>query len=150
MPYRFQSEQLVPRPLPEVFAFFSEAENLQEITPKWLHFQVLDVTPKPIQQDTMIRYRLRLHGLPLRWTSRITDWNPPHSFTDVQVSGPYTLWEHHHKFIAEGENETRIVDDVQYALPLGPLGKLAHWIKVRTDVEEIFAFRKRSIQQRFG
>jgi ligand-binding SRPBCC domain-containing protein len=149
MPYHFQSEQLVQRPLPQVFAFFSEAANLQELTPKWLHFQVLDVTPKPIQQGTLIRYRLRLHGLPLRWTSRITDWNPPHGFTDVQVSCPYSVWEHHHKFIDEGGN-IRIVDDLHYDLPFGPLGKLAHWLKVRADVEKIFAFRKLSIQQRFG
>jgi ligand-binding SRPBCC domain-containing protein len=149
MPYRLLTEQVVPRPLPEVFSFFAEAENLEQITPKWLHFQVLQVNPRPIQQGTIIHYRLRLHGLPLRWTSKITEWNPPYGFADRQMSGPYRLWEHHHRFIAEGDS-TRMVDDVSYELPLGPLGRLTHWLKVRRDVEEIFEYRGKKIGQRFG
>jgi ligand-binding SRPBCC domain-containing protein len=148
-PYKFIHEQVVPRPLDEVFSFFSRAENLEQLTPAWLNFNVLSVTPESIRQGTLIRYRLRLHRLPLRWTSKITEWDPPHKFVDVQRHGPYKLWRHTHEFIAEGRN-TRIRDEVLYALPFGPLGALAHWLTVRRDVERIFAFREAKIRALFG
>lgn len=148
-PYKLIHEQVVPRSLDEVFSFFSRAENLEQITPDWLNFNVLSVTPEPIRQGTLIRYRLRLHRLPLRWTSEITEWDPPHKFVDVQRHGPYKLWRHTHHFFAEGKN-TRIRDEVLYALPFGPLGVLAHWLTVRRDVERIFAFRQAKIRALFG
>src|SRR5690348_1888476 len=77
-PYKISHDQLVPQPLEQVFAFFSRAENLEEITPEWLKFQVMSVAPEPIQKGSLIAYRLKLHGLPLRWTSQIVEWDPPH------------------------------------------------------------------------
>ncbi|HST78696.1 MAG TPA: SRPBCC family protein [Verrucomicrobiae bacterium] len=148
-PYKVTFNQLVPRPLEEVFAFFSRAENLEVITPQWLRFQVISVAPEPIQKGTLIEYRLKLHGLPLRWTSQIVEWDPPHKFVDLQVQGPYKLWRHTHLFIPEGGN-TRICDEVLYSLPIGPLGRLAHSLFVRQDVERIFAFRASAVRTRFG
>ena len=146
--YRLLREQVVPRRLDEVFAFFSQAENLEAITPEWLRFKVLRVHPKPVQQGTLIDYKLRLRGISLRWTSRIVEWEPPHKFVDLQVRGPYKLWHHTHRFAAEGES-TRIADEVLYELPLGVLGRLAHWVMARRDVEKIFDYRAAKIRSLF-
>jgi ligand-binding SRPBCC domain-containing protein len=146
-PFRLHREQLVPRPIHEVFEFFSRAENLQAITPEWLNFEIL-VNPPPVRKGTLIDYKLRLHGLPLRWQSEVVEWDPPHTFVDVQVRGPYKLWHHTHRFVAEG-NSTRIVDEVRYQLPFGMLGALAHRLMVRRDVEKIFSFRQQKIASLF-
>jgi ligand-binding SRPBCC domain-containing protein len=148
-PYKLIHEQLVPRKLAEVFDFFSQAENLETLTPEWLHFKIDSVHPQPVQKGTVIRYNLRVHGLPLLWTSEIREWNPPTEFVDFQTRGPYKLWHHTHKFIAEG-NDTRIVDEVLYDLPFGPLGRIAHAIMVKSDVEKIFRYREMKIQELFG
>jgi ligand-binding SRPBCC domain-containing protein len=148
-PFRFSCEQLVPRPLNEVFEFFSRAENLQQITPPWLNFKIVGVDPSPVRQGTRIDYRLRMRGLPLRWRSEIVEWDPPHKFVDVQVRGPYKLWHHTHRFVAEG-NSTRIADEVRYQLPLGILGRIAHALLLRRDVESIFQFRQEKIRSLFG
>jgi ligand-binding SRPBCC domain-containing protein len=132
-----------------VFGFFSRAENLEAITPEWLRFRVMSVVPERVQRGTLIEYKLRLHGLPLRWTSQIVEWNPPHKFVDLQLQGPYKLWRHTHLFTAEGEN-TRIHDEVLYSLPLGPLGRMVHTLLVRRDVENIFAFRATAVRALFG
>jgi hypothetical protein len=148
-PFIFRAEQYVPRPLGEVFEFFSKAENLQELTPSWLHFRILQVNPSPVRQGTLIRYSLRWRVFPIRWTTEITEWDPPHRFVDVQLKGPYKLWHHEHRFAAEGSG-TRISDEVQYALPFGPLGLIAHRLKVKKDVETIFAYRKEVVTRLFG
>lgn len=140
-PYKMVHEQVVPRPLQDVFAFFARPENLETITPDWLNFRIVSVSPEPVRQGTVIRYKLRIRGLPLRWTSEIQEWDPPHKFVDVQLSGPYKLWHHTHTFVAEGSH-TRIRDEVLYELPLGLLGKVAHWLSVRRDVERIFRFAR--------
>src|SRR5215475_12505895 len=148
-PFTLKAEQLVPRPLREVFEFFSRAENLQELTPPWLHFRILEVDPTPVRKGTLIRYALRWRIFPIHWTSEITEWNPPHSFADVQRKGPYKLWHHVHRFAASGSG-TLISDEVRYELPFGILGRIAHTLKVRHDVETIFAYRKEAIRERFG
>ena len=133
----------------EVFDFFSRAENLQELTPPWLHFHILSVDPQPIRKGTLIRYSLRWRIFPIRWTTEIVEWDPPHGFVDLQLKGPYQLWRHQHRFIAEG-NSTRILDEIEYRLPFGVFGKLAHALKVRRDVEGIFDYRKRAVEKLFG
>lgn len=152
MSYRFHTlrqEQWVSRPIEEVFAFFSDAQNLEAITPPWLRFKVLSLSTKSIVQGTEIRYRLYWHGFPLSWRSEICEWNPPHSFSDVQISGPYRLWHHTHKFQAHG-TRTRMLDVARYALPFGIVGEIAHSLKVRRDVQQIFAFRRRRVDELFG
>lgn len=141
--------QDVRRNLPEVFAFFSQAENLETLTPDWLRFKILDVTPTPIRRGTLIRYHLRVHGIPLRWTSEIVEWEPPHRFVDLQLRGPYKLWRHEHRFEAI-DGGTRITDTVNLALPLSVIGDLAFKMMVRSDVEKIFAFRRDKIEMLFG
>jgi ligand-binding SRPBCC domain-containing protein len=148
-PFTFRAEQYVPRPLPEVFEFFSKAENLQKLTPAWLHFKIVSVDPAPVRKGTLIRYSLRWRIFPIHWTTEILEWEPPSRFVDVQRKGPYKLWHHEHRFVAEGSG-TRIFDDVQYALPFGPLGSIAHRLKVKKDVETIFAYRTDVIRRLFG
>jgi ligand-binding SRPBCC domain-containing protein len=141
-----EREQLVPRPLDEVFAFFAQARNLERITPPWLRFQLL--TPEPIAMGpgTVIDYRLRLRGLPLRWLSRIDEWEHERAFADHQLRGPYRLWHHRHEFVPCG-GATVVRDRVRYALPLGRLGSLAHAAIVRRDLERIFDYRRAAVRR---
>ena len=147
--YTLSFAQHVPRPLAEVFDFFSRAENLEVLTPPWLNFKILGVKPQPVQQGTLINYSLRVHGIPLHWTSEIVEWEPPHRFVDLQLRGPYRLWRHEHRFEAK-DGGTLISDTVNLALPLGVLGQIAYKIKVKTDVQEIFNFRENKIRSLFS
>lgn len=142
-------EVWLPHPREKVFEFFSAARNLEQITPPLLQFQVL--TPEPIQMEEgrLIEYKLKIRGLPMRWLTKITRWNPPYEFADVQLKGPYKLWDHRHRFIVENSG-TRMIDDVTYELPLGPLGDLVHGLMVKRDVEEIFRYRNGVISTLFA
>jgi ligand-binding SRPBCC domain-containing protein len=147
--YVLQREQWIPRPIEHVFDFFADARNLEAITPPWLDFRIL--TPEPIRMGsgTLIRYRLRWHGLPLRWLTEIQRWNPPTEFIDVQLQGPYRLWHHMHHF-RPADGGTLMQDVVRYALPLGPLGRLAHAWRVQSDLEAIFDFRASKVSELLG
>ena len=139
-------ELVVPRPLHETFAFFARARNLQEITPGWLRFEVLTPDPIVMRAGTVIEYSLRLHGVPLRWTARIEDWREGRGFVDRQIRGPYRLWHHRHEFSPHAGG-TLVRDHVHYALPLGPLGELAHRLQVRRDLDRIFDFRTAAVSR---
>ena len=140
-----QRSQRLPLPPEDVFPFFADAHNLEAITPPWLGFRV--VTPRPIDMrpGALIEYRLELHRVPLRWRTRIAVWDPARRFVDVQIAGPYRMWHHTHDFEPDGEGGTLMRDTVRYALPLGPLGALAHRALVRRDLAAIFDFRQRAV-----
>jgi ligand-binding SRPBCC domain-containing protein len=142
------TEQWLPRPLAEVFAFFSDAHNLDVLTPPWLHFRIL-TPPVELRRGVLLDYRLRWHGLPLSWRTEIAEWDPPHSFTDRQVKGPYRQWVHWHTF-EERDGGTLIRDRVDYALPGWVLEPLIHRLVVGPDVERIFAFRRQKMEELFG
>jgi ligand-binding SRPBCC domain-containing protein len=142
-------EQLLPAPPDEVFDFFSDAHNLAAITPPWLHFRVVTADPIAMRPGTVIEYRLRLHRLPVNWLTRIESWLPGRRFEDRQVRGPYRLWHHTHTF-EPCDGGTRVRDLVRYAMPLGPLGRLAHAAVVRRDLERIFDFRRDAVAAAFG
>ncbi len=136
----FTAEQLVPLPRETVFAFFSEPRNLEAITPPWLGFRIVDQSTEGIERGTELTYRLKIHGVPVTWRSRIDEWTPNERFVDVQLQGPYAKWHHTHSFHDRG-GATLIRDRVLYRLPLGRLG---HWVGgrfVSSDVEKIFAYR---------
>jgi ligand-binding SRPBCC domain-containing protein len=134
----------LPRPIDEVFAFFAEAGNLERITPPELRFVILTPQPVSMQRGTLLEYRLRLFGLPFRWRTRIAAWDPPHGFIDVQLQGPYALWEHTHSF-ATTETGTLVDDHVSYALPLSPLGDVALPL-VRRQLARVFTYRQQAVR----
>jgi len=128
-----------------VFSFFADALNLEAITPPWLRFALVTPAPIAMQTGTLIDYRLRLHGLPLRWQSEITLWDPPFCFVDEQRRGPYRRWLHMHTF-EEKAGGTLCRDLVEYAVPGG---RFIHWLIERRDVERIFAYRQKFLRGHF-
>jgi len=141
----FACEQWLPAPRDEVFAFFSDAVNLEAITPPWLHFRIVTPAPVRIERGTVIEYRLRVHGIPVRWGSVIAVWDPPRAFVDEQLRGPYRRWRHTHTFAAE-RGGTTVRDSVDYDVPFA---WFAGWL-VERDVRRIFEYRRRALHERFG
>ena len=141
-----QREMTLPRGIEEVFRFFSDPQNLGAITPPWLHFEVVACSTASITEGTVIDYRLRVRGLPLRWRSVIRGWQPPSRFTDEQVVGPYRRWIHEHSFADQG-GATRVRDRVRYAVPGGAL---VDRLLVRPDLERIFDFRAERLAALLG
>jgi ligand-binding SRPBCC domain-containing protein len=137
-------EQVLPGRPEAVFPFFADAHNLEAITPPWLGFRV--ITPRPIamRAGTLIEYRLRLHGLPIGWLTRIEEWEPGTRFVDAQLAGPYRLWHHTHEFEPHRDG-TLMRDTVRYALPYWPLGEVAHALLVRRDLAAIFDHRRAAV-----
>jgi len=144
--FHFRSRLWLPRPRIEVFEFFSDALNLEELTPPWLKFHV--ITPQPIQmrEGAEIDYRLKVHTIPVRWRSRITAWDPPSRFADEQLRGPYRLWIHEHRF-TEDSGGTACEDHMQYAT-WG--GALINRLFVEPDVRKIFVYRSARLQEIFA
>jgi ligand-binding SRPBCC domain-containing protein len=145
-----EREQLLPGRPVDVFPFFADARNLEAITPPLLRFRVVSVEPIEMRAGTLIAYRLRLHGITVRWLTRIAVWDPPHRFVDVQLRGPYALWHHTHSFADAGDGQTLMRDVVRYAIGFGPLGDLAHALLVRRDLARIFDFRADGVMDAFG
>ena len=138
----------LPCPREQVFRFFAQAENLSLVTPPELKFEILSPLPITMRVGTLIDYRIRLHGIPMRWRTRIERWDPPQLFIDSQLKGPYRLWIHHHEFREMGEG-TEITDRVWYRLPsLGPMNRLVHAM-VRRQLDDIFDYRAEAVQQAF-
>jgi len=138
--HTIRAELEVPLAQEETFSFFSKAENLQRITPDSLDFQILTPGPIEMREDTVIDYRIKSMGLPMRWRTLITVWDPPQQFVDEQIKGPYQTWIHRHSFIPLAEDRTLIRDYVRYELPLTPLGEITHPI-IRAQLNGIFRFR---------
>jgi ligand-binding SRPBCC domain-containing protein len=142
----FESQLWLPQPRDEVFAFFSDAANLDAITPTWLNFRTITPGSIVMHCGTMLEYKLRIHGFPIRWRSQITAWEPPVRFVDEQVRGPYRLWIHEHTFV-ERDGGTLVCDRVQYAVAFD---WLTDSLLVRPDVERIFRYRADVLRRRFG
>jgi ligand-binding SRPBCC domain-containing protein len=136
----------VPLPRSRVFDFFSNAGNLEKITPPELRFRILTPLPILMRYGTRITYRLRLYGIPLTWITEITRWNPPEEFIDRQQAGPYALWIHRHLFREDGMGNTSIKDSVDYMLPFYPLGEMAFPL-VRWQLRRIFKYRQQMVRR---
>lgn len=137
--------QLIPARLEKVFPFFARPENLGKLTPSFLGFSLLTPSPVPMHVGALIDYVVSVNGVPMRWTTGISEYEPPHRFVDVQLRGPYSFWHHTHTFEAQGD-ATLIRDEVRYALPFGPLGEIAHALMVRRQLNTIFDFRRRFLE----
>lgn len=142
--HRLRTSIRIPKPIAEVFAFFADADNLGRITPPELRFRIRTPRPVVIGSGTIIDYTIGLYRLPLRWRTRILDWNPPHRFTDDQLRGPYAEWHHTHSFREDGAAATIMSDEVRYRLPFGVVGNAAHPL-IRWQLRRIFTFRQRTI-----
>lgn len=149
MTHRLTRTTVLPGTLPEVFTFFRNPRNLETITPPWLGFRITSASDDTVREGTRIRYRLSLHGIPLSWESRITEYVENSHFADEQVTGPYSRWYHRHRFRAV-PGGVLMTDDVEYALPFGPLGRLVHWLVVRHQLRRIFDYRTAAITRTFG
>ncbi len=143
--FTLNKEQWIPRTREELFPFFANPENLEQLTPPWLHFRI--VTPRvEMRAGARIDYRLRVHGVPLKWQSEITVWEPPFRFIDVQKRGPYRAWIHEHTFESR-DGGTLMRDYVQYAVTGGALVRK---FLVAPDLEKIFNFRRIRLESIFG
>ena len=139
-------EHWLPQQPEDVFDFYADAFNLERLTPPWLRFEVVTPAPITMRSGAEIDYRLRLHGLRLKWRSRITEWDPPHRFVDEQIRGPYRTWVHEHTFTPH-DGGALVGDHVQYAM-FG--GWVADRLLVRRDLARIFAFRQQRLAEIFG
>ena len=140
------ARQHLPLPRERVFPFFAEATNLSRITPPSMAFRMISPTPITMAAGTRIDYRIRLAGVPMRWRTLISRWDPPHAFVDEQLRGPYAEWHHLHRFTSVGDRETLMEDEVRFRLPLGALGALALPV-VKWQLRRIFEYRRRVIAE---
>jgi ligand-binding SRPBCC domain-containing protein len=149
--YQLNKEQYLPISVSEAWAFFSSAKNLSKITPPGMKFHIrTDLKDGAIYELLQIEYTVRpVLNIPLHWVTGISKVNEPFSFTDLQLKGPYALWEHTHTF-EQAPGGVKMTDQVRYALPLGLLGTLAHSIFVKQKLKNIFDFRERTLNQLFG
>jgi ligand-binding SRPBCC domain-containing protein len=146
--YRLEREQVIPAPRALVFQFFSKAENLEKLTPPFLKFEILSPLPIEMKRGQFIEYRIGLGGVPMNWLTEVSEWTPPQRFVDEQLRGPYRYWHHTHEF-HETEAGTLMRDVVEYELPLGPLGRLAHTALVQRTLQRIFDYRKQAVEAAF-
>lgn len=146
--YHLESSQTVQAPLVKVFEFFSKPENLEKLTPSNLKFRILTPSPISMEKGRLIEYAIQISGFSQRWTTLITEFDPPHRFVDECLKGPYSMWHHTHEFQSVKEG-TLIVDKVRYIMPFGFLGRWIHFLFVRFQLKHIFKYRKSIIQKLF-
>ena len=144
--YILKRELTLDLPRVEVFDFFADAGNLERITPPELNFHIITPQPIDIRKGALIDYKLRMRGLPVKWRTEISIWNPPYEFIDQQLKGPYKQWIHRHTFTEMESNKTLIEDEVRYRLPLEPLGDIIHFI-VRRELDHIFDYRQKAVAE---
>jgi ligand-binding SRPBCC domain-containing protein len=149
MKHLLEREQLVSRPRSEVFAFFSDAANLERLTPSSLRFEIKTALPVDMRAGTLIDYNIVLFGVSLQWRTLIETFEPGTRFVDVQLKGPYRQWRHTHEFI-DAPGGTLVRDRVEYEMPLGALGDLVRALFVERQLASIFDFRRQTIDAIFG
>jgi len=141
-----EAQLFLPHPLEKVFPFFADARNLETLTPPWLRFEILTPLPIRMHAGALIEYRLRLHGIPLRWESEITAWEPQKRFVNKQRHGPYRQWIHEHTF-TERDGGSEVRDFVRYSVPGG---RLVDFLFVRHDARRVFEYRHSKLRDLFA
>jgi len=148
--YQLKTTQTVTSGLDEVYGFFAKPENLANITPDWLGFEILTPPPIPMKEGALVDYRIKLGPLPTRWRTLITSYEPGVSFVDEQLSGPYSFWHHTHRFRATDSGGTELIDEVRFLPPFAILGTLAVEMLLKRQLLGIFRHRHRVIAEMFG
>ncbi len=138
----------INKPLPTVFDFFADENNLERITPPHLRFKIIDKDTQKIEQGTMINYKLKIHGIPVKWKSLISVYDHGNTFTDIQLIGPYAKWIHKHSF-KHYKAGTLMLDEVVYIIPMGLLGRILAGYFIRKDISKIFNYRSLIIKKFF-
>ena len=141
-----RTELWLPRERDEIFKFFADPRNLDRLTPSWLQFRILSPADITMSKGTLLDYRLRIRGVPIRWQSEISSWDPPDRFVDRQTKGPYSLWLHEHTFAAH-DGGTLVGDNVEYAVPGGTI---VQKLLVAPDIARIFRYRHKVLQELFN
>lgn len=144
----FKRYQWIDSPLENVFSFFSDGANLQKLTPSDMQFKVINQSTEKLQAGTLIDYKLKVHGIPMKWKTRINSFNENESFVDDQLKGPYTKWLHRHSFTSV-KGGTLICDDVAYKVPLGLLGDITAGWFIKMDIKKIFNYRNKVVKEIF-
>ena len=148
--YQYTSKQELPTTMEQAWTFLSDPKNLKRITPDYMGFDIISGAERKMFSGQIIQYRLTpLLGIPFRWVTEITHLQEGEFFVDEQRFGPYTFWHHKH-FIKKTENGVVMEDIVDYKLPLGPLGWLAHVLFVRAKVKQIFDHREKALNEIFN
>lgn len=147
--YELQRTQRIDQDIATVFEFFADATNLERITPPWLRFEFAGAAPRSIRQGARIAYQLRWRWIPICWLTEIVEWQPTARFVDVQIKGPYRLWHHTHEFETR-HGATVMRDLLRYALPFHFVGSVAHRLLVRRDIEAIFDYRAKRVDEIFA
>jgi ligand-binding SRPBCC domain-containing protein len=145
--YILERTQMIPLSRAETFSFFSEALNLERITPPYLKFKVITPTPFEMTAGRLIDYQLALFNISFRWRTLIEAWEPETRFVDRQINGPYSLWHHTHTFESIGPQQTLMRDVVHYRVEWGAIGGLVHEFFVRRMVNEIFDYRVQAVTE---
>lgn len=148
--YSIETKQFLPIDISQAWSFFSSAANLAVITPPEMDFKILSKLPEgEIYEGLQIDYTVKpLFGIPLHWKTEIGDTKVRHYFTDKQIKGPYKKWEHTHTFTPY-ESGVLMTDLVNYELPFGIIGKLAHYLFIRKKIERIFQYRNQKLTKLF-
>ncbi len=139
--YHLDRIQILPLPLDQAFAFFADPRHLEASTPPFVHFKFTREPPAVFQAGSVVDYRVRMLGVPFRWQARIELWEPPHRFVDIQVKGLFASWHHTHLFEDAGDGHTRMRDRIEFAMPMGALGRVAYRLFVARTIERIFDVR---------
>ena len=145
---KLKFEQRIDKPIKEVFDFFSDPENLALITPNKLSFKIITPTPIKMKEGQLIDYTIKLYGFEVRWRTLITEYEYPKKFIDQQIKGPYSMWHHVHTFYDHG-NYVHMVDEINYSISFGLIGKLINKLLIKKDLIEIFDYRKNIIDKHF-
>ena len=153
--YVLERRLWLPRPRPDVFAFFADPRNLAVMQPRWARPTWIAEPPARLEPGALLDFSVRMGALPVRWRVMVREFDPPFRFVDVQLWGPFARWEHRHRFLEEGSETatvagTWVEDRVTYRLPLGPLGRAAHVLGVGRRIVGLFDFRDRRLRERFG
>lgn len=150
MIHRLYRQQTVRAPLEEVWAYFATPQNLNEMTPDNMKFEIVHGGEGKMFAGQMIEYRVQFMPLVKSlWLTEIAHVNEGSYFVDEQRTGPYHLWYHEHSFAAVNGG-TQITDQVTYVMPFGFLGDIVHALWVKNRLKGIFDFRTVKVKELFG